>query len=87
MAIGALKALFEKNYRVPEDISVLGYDNIFLDELVRLRITTVATPLEELGKLAVKKLLQLTKSKKRKEMMRFTLKPKLIIRDSCLKLS
>lgn len=87
MAIGALKALFEKNYRVPEDISVLGYDNIFLDELVRPRITTVATPLEELGKLAVKKLLQLTKSKKRKEMMRFTLKPKLIIRDSCLKLS
>jgi len=55
MAIGAIKALYEHNYRVPEDISVLGYDNIFLDELVKPRITTVATPLEELGKLAVKK--------------------------------
>jgi LacI family transcriptional regulator len=56
MAIGSIKALKEKGYRVPEDVSVLGYDNIFIDELVNPKITTVSTPLDELGRLAVARL-------------------------------
>ncbi|MBD3308060.1 substrate-binding domain-containing protein, partial [candidate division KSB3 bacterium] len=83
MAIGAIKALYEQHYRVPEDISVLGYDNIFIDELVTPRITTVATPLEALGKLAVKKLVHNTTMKDRQHGTHVRLKPKLIIRDSC----
>ena len=83
MAIGTIKALNERSYKVPEDVSVLGYDNIFIDDLVRPGITTVATPLEELGKLAARKLFQpvgVTRQGRSKTL----LEPKLILRGSCM---
>ena len=82
MAIGALMALNENNLRVPEDVSVLGYDNIFIDELIKPGITTVATPLEQLGVKAVKILLN-NISKEKAEGLKVVLEPKIIVRDSC----
>jgi LacI family transcriptional regulator len=82
MAIGALMALNENNLVVPEDVSVLGYDNIFIDELIKPGITTVATPLEQLGIEAVKMLLKDT-SKEKVKGVKVVLEPKIIVRDSC----
>lgn len=82
MAIGAIKALVANKIRVPEDISVLGYDNIFIDELVKPCVTTVATPLEELGRLAVLKLLG-GGEEGRIRGKQVLLKPTLIERESC----
>ena len=53
-AIGATKALKEHNIKVPEDIMVCGFDNIFPSTLIDNGITTVSVPRYEIGKEAVK---------------------------------
>ncbi|MGQ9615590.1 MAG: LacI family DNA-binding transcriptional regulator [Spirochaetota bacterium] len=83
MAIGAIKALVSHKIRVPEDVSVLGYDNIFIDELIKPGLTTVATPFEELGKLAVQKLLGFAKDNRVRK-KRLLLSPTLIERETCI---
>ena len=53
-AIGAVKALKERSIRIPEDIMVCGFDNIFPSTLVEPAITTVSVPRYEIGAEAVK---------------------------------
>lgn len=56
-AVGALKALLEKGIRVPEDIAVCGFDNLFPTSLVRPAVTTIDVPTIELGATAARVLL------------------------------
>jgi len=51
-AFGALAALAERGRRVPEDVSVVGFDDIPLAALIRPALTTVRQPAHELGRLA-----------------------------------
>ena len=85
MAIGVIKALNENNLSVPQDVSVLGYDNIFIDDLTNPAITTIATPFEDLGRIAVKRLLARIDSED-KGVERILLQPTLIVRESCCQL-
>lgn len=57
MAIGLLRGLRELKVRVPEDISVIGYDDISLDEYVYPQLTTIHQPIFDLGVGATKILL------------------------------
>lgn len=57
LAIGVMKSLAAMGIRVPADVSVLGFDNIFAAELVTPGLTTVAAPLHRLGATAVRHLL------------------------------
>lgn len=52
-AIGIIKALRQHGYRVPQDISVTGYDNVSDDWHFDLKLTTVDVPLDEIGRQAV----------------------------------
>ena len=79
MAIGAIRALTDNGYRVPQDISVLGYDNIFIDELMKPKITTVATPLDSLAEKAVRMIVEGVAKRGEK----LLLEPKILVRDSC----
>jgi LacI family transcriptional regulator len=56
-AIGALRACGDRGLRVPEEISVVGFDDIPLADLVNPRLTTVRQPIEQIGRLAVERLL------------------------------
>jgi LacI family transcriptional regulator, repressor for deo operon, udp, cdd, tsx, nupC, and nupG len=58
MAIGLLKALTQRGVRVPEDVSVIGYDNIFGSDFCTPTLTTVAAPLRMLGAFAVETLIR-----------------------------
>ncbi|AGL19856.1 LacI family transcription regulator [Actinoplanes sp. N902-109] len=49
LAIGVMKGLRKLGLTVPEEISVIGFDNILLDELVEPALTTVAAPLYRMG--------------------------------------
>lgn len=64
MAIGSLKELSKAGLRVPEDISVMGFDNIPLASVTTPALTTVSQPSYEMGVEAVKLLLEITKGKK-----------------------
>lgn len=54
IAIGALKALKEFGYRVPEDISLVGFDDIHFSEISSPPLTTMRIPKSLIGRLAVK---------------------------------
>jgi LacI family transcriptional regulator len=58
MAIGAMNALNERGLRVPDDISVVGFDDIPLDAYVRPALTTVRMPVKEMGERAVEMLIE-----------------------------
>ena len=58
MAIGALKALDEHNLRVPEDVCVVGFDNIFASSIVSPSLTAINVPKYRLGKQSVELLLK-----------------------------
>ena len=59
MAIGAMKAFDEAGLRVPEDMSLVGFDDIALARYVRPPLTTVANPKDQMGRAAAELLLDL----------------------------
>jgi len=65
MAIGAIKAFEENNLRVPEDISVTGFDDS--EAAAMAGLTTVSIPRYESGYLAAKDLLELINGRKQRE--------------------
>lgn len=64
MAIGVINALVKRGYRVPEDISVIGFDNIQLASYYMPALTTVNVPFDDLGKKAMESLAKLLAGKK-----------------------
>lgn len=81
MAIGAIKALREKGLRVPEDVAVIGFDNIPLTSFVVPLLSTVTVPVYELGRTAMRILSDLQLGH---EVSRITTLPtKLMLRQSC----
>ena len=57
MAMGLLRACREAGIGVPEDLSIVGFDDIFGADLTSPALTTVRTPMRELGEHAVRSLL------------------------------
>lgn len=64
MAIGAMCTLRENKYRIPEDMSVIGFDDITYAKLVSPKLTTIHQPLEEIGRTCMRMLLEQLKGKK-----------------------
>lgn len=82
MAMGAMDAIRNRGLRIPDDVSVVGFDNIPQASLVRPALTTVEQPLEKMGRVATQMLLELLEHPESK-VQRIELPTKLIIRDSC----
>ncbi|MEX9862461.1 ribose operon transcriptional repressor RbsR [Providencia manganoxydans] len=57
MAVGAYQAVFRQGLKVPDDISIIGYDDIDLSPYMIPPLTTIHQPKDELGKLAVNQLI------------------------------
>jgi DNA-binding LacI/PurR family transcriptional regulator len=55
-AIGAMGAIYEHGLRVPEDISVMGYDDIQLSAFTRPALTTISLPRDEIARTAFRSL-------------------------------
>jgi LacI family transcriptional regulator len=59
MAVGALQAAAERGLRVPEDLSIAGFDDIDVSRATRPALTTVRQPLGEMGRMAVTLLMRM----------------------------
>lgn len=83
-AIGAIRALQEAGLRVPEDVSVLGFDDIYAAEFHNPALTTIRQPLFEMGELAGQTLLNaISKENSSDEIPQtLTVEPELILRCS-----
>lgn len=79
-AAGALEALDEARVRCPEDVALVGFDDIELAS--HLRLTTVRQPMYEMGTIAAEKLLERTHNAEG-EVTHTTFVPKLVVRKSC----
>lgn len=84
-AMGAVHALQEAGLRVPEDVSVVGFDDIYFAKFNNPALTTIRQPLFEMGKLAAQTLLKRLSDKNARDgeiPQILTVEPELIIRDS-----
>ncbi len=82
MAIGAIRAAADNAVAVPQDVSVIGFDDIRLASFVNPRLTTVRQPIEQTGEAAARILLdQLANPDS--EPRKIVLAPELMIRSSC----
>ena len=81
MAIGALRAAHESDLRVPDELSIVGFDDIELAAYTSPALTTVAQPMERIGALAVDMLLERVGGKRR-DARKVVLQPELRVRDS-----
>ena len=81
MAIGALRAAHESGVHVPDELSIVGFDDIELSAYTSPPLTTVAQPKERIGALAVDMLLERV-SGKRRDARKVVLQPELRVRAS-----
>lgn len=79
MAIGAMNMLNSMNIRVPEDISIVGFDDIYPAQIVKPKLTTIRQDREKIGEMAANILVNLSSNQ---YIGRVMLEPELIIRDS-----
>lgn len=82
MAMGAMDAIRNRGLRVPEDVSVIGFDDIPQASLIHPTLTTINQPLEKMGRVATQMLLDLLDNPE-KEAERIELPTQLVVRDSC----
>ncbi len=85
MALGAMNALHTQGIRVPEDLSIIGYDNIFYASAFEPALTTIAQPIAAIGQECIAQLLERIQQPE-KQPAHITLPVELIERSSCRRL-
>jgi DNA-binding LacI/PurR family transcriptional regulator len=78
MAVGALREVRARGLRVPEDVSVTGFDNVTLSQYAVPALTTVHIPREQIGRTICECLLLDDVPRERE----FVIEPELVVRDS-----
>jgi LacI family transcriptional regulator len=81
LAIGAMQAARARGIRIPQDLSVVGFDDTFEASIVTPTLTTVRQPLAEMGRMAVALLVRLLQNQ-RIEALHVELATKLVVRES-----
>ncbi len=82
-ASGVLRGLYEANLRIPDDVSVVGFDSTKLSAHFQPPLTTVDHTLQEIGRQAVHLLLDRIEGRYDGPVRRVTIEPRLVIRESC----
>ena len=81
-AIGCIRALHDSGLRVPQDVSVVGFDDIKEAAFQTPSLTTIRQPLQKMGELAVELLLQRLGSSEAKTPPHVAAEPELVVRES-----
>ena len=82
LAVGAYRAIKSEGLSVPEDISIIGFDNVDFSCYMEVPLTTMAQPIQEIGETAVNVLIE-RMLKPEKETQEIRLKTQMITRNSC----
>jgi LacI family transcriptional regulator len=82
VAIGAIKALKELGFRVPEDVSIVGFDDISIAKFVSPPLTTIFQDKKEIGKRGTEMLIDRMNNSNIEMGRRVLVPPKLVVRGS-----
>lgn len=85
IAVGVVKAIKDSGLKIPDDISVAGYDNEPFSEAIDPQLTTVSSSAYEIGKSAAGLLIENIETDN-KEKRQIVIEPTLVIRNSCRKI-
>jgi LacI family transcriptional regulator len=81
-AVGALRAIHDAGLRVPQDIAIIGYDDLPIATQLEPSLTTIRQPLQRMGMLAVETLINVI-HQPQSPPQRIVIEPELILRESC----
>ncbi|WP_274649587.1 LacI family DNA-binding transcriptional regulator [Paenibacillus humicola] len=83
MAVGAMNCVHDLGLKVPDDISMIGFDGSWLADQVRPRLSSMEQPIREMGETTVKALIALIDGREDAPGQDIILRHKLVERDSC----
>lgn len=81
-ATGAYRVLYERNIRIPDQMSVIGFDDVMYTAQMAPPLTTIHQPLQEIGRMAANMLLRIIAGQQL-ESNHVELSTSLVIRESC----
>ncbi|UOQ67687.1 LacI family DNA-binding transcriptional regulator [Hymenobacter volaticus] len=83
LAVGCLKALHQRRLAIPEDVSLIGFTNLNVADLLSPSLSTVVQPAQEIGQVAAERLIDLIENKQRaKPVDTVKIPTELIVRNS-----
>ena len=82
MTLGAIMAINEKNVKIPEDLSFIGFDNLEMAKIVKPALSIVVQPMQQIGETAANILLKRLKGDTGNFPSMVRLKTELVIKDS-----
>jgi LacI family transcriptional regulator len=83
MALGAYQAIVEEGTKVPEEMAIVGFNDIEFTAMKGIELTTIGQKKYEMGALAVKALIERIEGKRSEVPQEIILQPELIIRKTC----
>ena len=86
IALGAMKALREMGYRIPEDVSVAGFYDLPFSEISTPALTTLRVPNREMGKMAVRRISEMIEGIGTDAVIKTQVCPKIVYRNTVKKL-
>ena len=82
-AYGVFHYLKQQGISVPEDISLIGYDDIFFSEILSVPLTSIHQPVEEMGTEAVQQMIRIIRQKQKQDTKKnIMFQPYLVVRQS-----
>jgi len=82
-ALGAMRSIYMHGLRVPEEVSLVGFDDLLVAAYSQPPLTTVRQPMARMGQLAMENLIKLISGQE--TVVRIKVKPELIVRESTAK--
>lgn len=82
MAVGCIRYLKEQGKRIPDDVAIVGFDNVEIGFLSEPRLTSINVHREEIGSIAVKRIVEMIKQKSELQTKTIT-NVELVVRESC----
>ncbi len=83
LALGVLQAAEESGLNVPDDLAVIGFDDVAFSSYPGIQLTTVAQPKYQLGQMAVEAVLEELRLGKEMPKKHLILQPSLVVRKTC----
>ena len=83
-AFGVIKALKESGYKVPRDVSVIGFDDLPMSSMMEPRLTTIKIPNQHIGALAARTIVEKIIAETNRDPVGILVHGKLVIRESVI---